>query len=57
MPALNRRTVLQLGGLAAAAALFADLSRPPHAVAATRPLAVGVPEIEALRLRLSLIHI
>ncbi|MBN9156844.1 MULTISPECIES: polysaccharide lyase 8 family protein [unclassified Microbacterium] len=51
MPALNRRTVLQLGGLAAAAALFADLSRPPHAVAATRPLAVGVPEIEALRLR------
>lgn len=51
MPTLNRRTVLQLGGLAAAAALFADLSRPASATAAARPLAVGVPEIEALRLR------
>lgn len=47
----SRRTVLRLGGLAAATALFADLSRPLAAGASVRPLAVGVPELEALRQR------
>ncbi|MFC4137647.1 MULTISPECIES: polysaccharide lyase 8 family protein [unclassified Microbacterium] len=46
----SRRNVLQLGGLAAAAVLLAQ-SGPLSASAAVRPLAVDVPEIEALRLR------
>ncbi|WP_181905665.1 polysaccharide lyase 8 family protein [Microbacterium bovistercoris] len=46
----SRRNVLQLGGLAAAAVLFAQTG-PLSASAAIRPLAVDVPEIEALRLR------
>ncbi|UJP10061.1 polysaccharide lyase 8 family protein [Microbacterium sp. KUDC0406] len=46
----SRRNVLQLGGLAAAAVLFAQTG--PLAVSASvRPLAVGVPELETLRLR------
>ncbi|MFE6735163.1 polysaccharide lyase 8 family protein [Microbacterium sp. NPDC057650] len=46
----SRRNVLQLGGLAAAAVLLAQTG-PLSASAAVRPLAVDVPEIEALRLR------
>ncbi|MDQ4215532.1 polysaccharide lyase 8 family protein [Microbacterium capsulatum] len=46
----TRRTVLQLGGLAAATAVFAGAS-PLSALASVRPLAVGVPELETLRTR------
>lgn len=47
----TRRTLLQLGGVAVASALLMDAARPLSATAAARPLAVGVPEIEALRAR------
>lgn len=47
----SRRTVLQLGGLAVATALFTDAARPLSATASNRPLAVTAPEIEALRSR------
>ncbi len=47
----SRRNVLQLGGLAAAAVLFADVTRAPSAVASVHPLAVGGPDFEALRIR------
>ncbi len=47
----SRRTVLQLGGLAAATALFADLSRPLNAGAAVAPFEIGASELEALRSR------
>ncbi|WP_309128202.1 polysaccharide lyase 8 family protein [Microbacterium sp.] len=47
----SRRTVLQFGGLAAAATLLTDASRPAAATASVRPFAVDVPEIEALRAR------
>ena len=44
----TRRTVLRLGGATFASALLADLPGP---VRAATPLAVGVPELEALRAR------
>lgn len=47
----TRRTVLQLGGFAVASALLMEAGNPLTAAASLRPLAVGAPDIEALRTR------